>query len=103
MCDGVASHIKQAVNREMKDEHKAIQIPEQVVTVGSKLKHHEVSLATITSTKLDANTLKGIKKYHKFTTSKEKNVIYAYIDSTQLKYTHRYFPCDVIDFDDILV
>jgi len=103
VCDGVASHIKQAVNREMRDEHKAIRTPEEVVVVGNKLKHHEVSLATLTSSNLDANTLKGIKRYHKFVTSKDKNIIYAYNNSTQLEYAHRYLPRDVIGFDDIFV
>ena len=103
VCDGVALHIKQAVNREMRDEHKAIRTPEEVVVVGNKLKHHEVSLATLTSSKLDANTLKGIKKYHKFVASKDKNAIFAYNDSTQLQYIKKYLPRDVIDFDDILV
>ncbi len=71
--------------------------------MGNKLKHHEVSLATLTLSKLDANTLKGIKKYHKFVASKDKNAIFAYNDSTQLQYTKKYLPRDVIDFDDILV
>jgi len=91
------------VNREMRDEHKAIRTPEEVVVVGNKLKHHEVSLATLTSSNLDANTLKGIKRYHKFVTSKDKNIIYAYNNSTQLEYAHRYLPRDVIGFDDIFV
>jgi hypothetical protein len=103
VCDRVASHLKQVVNREIRDEHKAIRTPEEVVVVGNKLKHHEVSLATLTSSKLDANTLKGIKKYHKFVASKDKNAIFAYNDSTQLQYTKKYLPRDVIDFDDILV
>ncbi len=32
-----------------------------------------------------------------------KNVIFAYNNSTQLQYTKKYLPRDVIDFDDILV
>lgn len=103
VCDGVASHIKQAVNREMCNEHIAIRCPEQVVTVGQRLKNHEISLATTTPTKLDANTLKGIKQYHKFTTSKTHSVIFAYGDSTQSEYDHRYHPRGVVPFDDIMV
>jgi hypothetical protein len=74
---------------------------EQVVTAGAHLNHHEVTMAAVASTNLSSVTLKGIKKYHKFTTSKEKNIIYAYSDSKQVEYDHRYLPRDVVQLDDI--
>jgi hypothetical protein len=60
-------------------------------------------MATITSTNLSANILHKIKKYHKFTTNREKNVIYAYLDSIQTKYDHKYMPRDVVTLDDICI
>ena len=87
----------------MRDEQKAIQTPEQVVSVISKLQNHEATMATTTPTNLSANTLHGIKRYHKFTTSKNKDMIYAYLDSTQTEYSHRYLPRDIVSLEDILV
>jgi hypothetical protein len=101
VCDGAASHFKQLLNRTMRDDHVAIRSPEQVVTAGAHLNHHEVTMAAVASTNLSSVTLKGIKKYHKFTTSKEKNIIYAYSDSKQVEYDHRYLPRDVVQLDDI--
>jgi len=103
VCDGAASHIKQAINRTMRDDQIAIRSSEQIVSVISGLQNHEATLAISTSTNISANTLKGIKKYHKFTTDREKNVIYAYIDSSQTEYDHRYKPRDVIPFEDIVI
>ena len=103
VCDGAASHVKQAINRSMRDNQIAIQTADQVVSVISTLQNHEATMATITSTNLSANTLHGIKKYHKFTTNREKNVIYAYSDSTQTEYDHKYMPRDVVTLDDICV
>ncbi len=103
VCDGVASHAKQAIKRSMGNEQIAIKTAEQVVSVIDTLNNHEATMATITHTNLSASTLHGIKKYHKFTTSREKDVIYAYSDSTQTEYDHKYMPRDVVSFDDILV
>lgn len=103
VCDAAASHIKQQVNRSMRDEQIPIRTPQQVIEVGSQLQHHEVTAATVTETGLQANTLKGIKQYHKFVASAEKNVIYAYGDSVQPDYDHRYFPRNVVSLDDIIV
>jgi cell division protein FtsB len=103
ICDGVASQAKQAIKRSMGNEQIAIRTAEQVVSVIDNLNNHQATMATVTSTNLSANTLHGIKKYHKFTTSKEKNVIYAYSDSTQTEYAHKYMLRDVVSLDDILV
>jgi len=103
VCDAAASHIKQKVNQEQRNSQIAIRNPEGVVAVGNQLNKHEVTLASITTTKLEANTLKGIKRYHKFTTSKEKNIIYAYIDSTQSEYTKKFHPRDIVPLDDIII
>jgi hypothetical protein len=103
VCDAAASHIKQKVNQEQRDKQKAIRTPQQVVEVGNQLNNHEVSMAAITTIKLKSNTLHGIKQFHKFTTSREKNVIFAFSDSTQSEYTRKYYPRDVIPLDDYLV
>ena len=87
----------------MRDDQIAVRTPEQVVQIGSQLKHHEVTLASITSTNLTTTTLHGIKQYYKFTTSKEKNIIYAYSNSKQSKYVHRYLPRDVLQLEDIII
>ena len=87
----------------MRDDQIAVRTPEQVVQIGSQLKHHEVTLASITSTNLTTTTLHGIKQYYKFTTSKEKNIIYAYPNSKQSKYVHRYLPRDVLQLEDIII
>jgi hypothetical protein len=65
----------------MIDNQIAIQTTDQVVSVISTLQNHEATMATIISTNLSANTLYRIKKYHKFTTNREKNIIYTYLDS----------------------
>jgi hypothetical protein len=101
VCDGAASHLKQAINRTMRDEQIAIRNSQQIISVGSQLKNHELSLVTLTTTDLRANTLKGIKKYHKFTTNKEKDIIYAYSDSQQLEYDHKYLPRNILQLDDM--
>ncbi len=101
--DGAASHIKQAINRSMRDEQKAIQTSEQVISVISKLQNHEATMATTTSTDLSANTLHEIKKYHKFTTNKNKNIIYVYLDSVQTEYSHRYLPRNIVSLKNILI
>ena len=85
----------------MKDDQIAIRTSEQVVSVIDGLKNHEATLATSTLTDMSANTLHGIEKYYKFTTSKEKDVTYAYTDSTQTEYDQKYLPRDVIPFEDI--
>jgi len=103
VCDGVASHIKQQLNRTMRDERVAIRTPEQVVACGNQLQHHEVTLATVTPTDLSASTLKGIKRYHKFQTSTTTNTIYAYTNSVQEDYDHRFIPRDVVALEDILI
>ena len=103
VCDGAASHAKQAINRSMRDNQVAIRTSEQVVSVISGIQNHEATLATSTVTNLSANTLHGIKKYHKFTTSKERDVIYAYSDSVQPVYDQKYFPRDVVPFENILL
>ena len=74
-----------------------------MVQIGSQLTHHEVTLTSITSTDLSTTTLYGIKQYYKFTTDKKKNIIYAYFNSQESEYVHRYLPKDVLQLKDIII
>ena len=103
VCDAAASHIKKKMIWEQRDKQKAVQTLQQVVEVKNQLNNHEVSMAAVTSTKLMSNTLKGIKQFHKFTTSTEKNVIYAISNSIQSKHVHNYCPRDVVPLDDLII
>ena len=103
VCDGAVSHIKQSLNRSMRDNQIAVRTPEQVVKIESQLTHHEVTLTSITSTDLSTTTLHGIKQYYKFTTDKKKNIIYVYSNSQKSEYVHRYLPRDVLQLEDIII
>ena len=85
----------------MMNTKTAIRTSEQIVSTVSALTNHVASQVTRVTSDLSSNTLKGIKQYFKFTAHKQKNWIYAYSDSVQTEYEHRYLPREVVGLTDI--
>jgi hypothetical protein len=102
VCDGVAAHAKRALNIKMRDEQTPIRTPEDAVTTIQQVGNHKASLVKLAENDFSTTTLKGIKKFFKFTAHKGKNYIYAFNDSSQVEYEKRFQPHEIVQLSEVM-
>ena len=96
ICDGVAAHAKGILNRTSRDEHIPIRTTELAISTIQKLNNHFPSSVDIPSNDFSTPTMHGIKKHYRFTFSKDKNKIYAYLNNDEEKINKEYHPQKLI-------
>jgi hypothetical protein len=102
MVDGIAAHAKGILNRTSRDENTPIRTVESAIQTIQKLGNHSPSSAHVASNDFTSKTLKGIKKYFKYTFSTEEEKVYAYLDSSQQEASREFHPNKVLEFLDIV-
>jgi hypothetical protein len=83
ICDGVAAQAKGALNVSMRDQQKAIHESTEAVKTIGQLKNHQAVVVKPANNDFTTPTLKGIKQFFKFQADRQKNIIYAFKNSSQ--------------------
>ena len=85
----------------MRNNQIAIRESEEAVETIGQLKHHQASVVKPANNDFTTPTLKGIKQFFKFKADKQKNIIYAFKDSSQKVHSKRFQPHDILEMDSI--
>ena len=79
VCDATASYAKKAIIISQMDTSIAIRSPEEVIPKIAALKNHVADQVITSTTDFSVSTLKGIRKFFKFTADKHKDWIYCFL------------------------